>query len=550
MGKLKVILSIALSCMIGISAFGQGTDTSSQMTYVIKTDYEPKLTSANKVMTAPNIREITSTNPSFEYDLPNFAYKVLPTYHPAKAISLKSEIDEPLFGNYFRLGGTPMYLTTLGEFRVHSVRNKKYNYGVSGTHMSSNAGDPAHADFSDNTVSVMGSKIGNKGELTGKLNYERHVIHYYGYPDSFEFDKVNINQIYNDFNGSALYDRGYNTKKIGSQLGFNFYTFGTHGRRRENDFMGTLKTRIKLPKHQAVDINAAVDYTNIIDTAVQALNRTFIRVSPKYTFRYKKVDIGIGINTVTTIDTIDNPGAKFQLFPDVEVKHFFVKDRVLGYAEINGDVHKNSNRELVYLNPFMSNNTEIRNTVRAFNFETGIKGVLAKKFDFLIGFQVSADNNLPLFLTDSTPTRSFGVVYDDVTTTAVKTGLGFRLEERLFVQAAGTFYTYKTQNQAEAWQLPAFDADVNVRYTLAEKLNIRFQMYAYGNRFQLDQFSETKEQVELKPMIDLNVMADYRYKKNISFFLNANNVSGTRYQKWYAYPSFGFNLLAGITFSL
>jgi len=141
-------------------------------------------------------------------------------------------------------------------------------------------------------------------------------------------------------------------------------------------------------------------------------------------------------------------------------------------------------------------------------------------------------------------------VYDDVQTVAFTTGLGYRLDERFFIQFNTTLYNYKANVQEQAWQLPAIDADLNMRFTVAKKLNMRVQLYAIGERFQRDMFTETKPVETLSPFLDVNVMADYRYKKNISFFLNVNNISNSRYQKWYAYPSFGLNLLAGITFSL
>ncbi|MBO6517323.1 MAG: hypothetical protein JJ975_12310 [Bacteroidia bacterium] len=545
MRKKAVVLLASFMIAGGGISFGQ-SDTTTSMRYTIYGDYKPKLSSANKVITKPEVAPIKSTPPKFDYDLPNFAYSVLPTYHPAKAISIKSELDKPLTGNYFKLGAGN-YLTPYAEFRVHSTRNKNFNYGAYGSHLSSNAGNPANADFSDNHLGVMGSKIGKKGELTGKLNYERHVVHFYGYDDSLEFDKRNINQIFNDFNGFAEYDRGYGSKKMGSKSKFSFYTFATHGNRRENDFEGSIKTLFKMPQKTQLAVNASLDYTNLIEDAQNILNRTFVRIEPSYSFMYKKIKVDAGLNTVVVIDS---NGGGFKLFPNIGAEHYLVPKKVLAFARIDGEVKKNSLRQLSYLNPFVANDILLENTTNSFNVGGGLKGVLAKKIDYLLKVRFSVDNNLPLFLTDSTPTRQFSVVYDDVQTVAFQTGLGFRLDERFFIQFATTLYNYKTDIQAQAWQLPSFDADVNMRYTLAKKLNLRLQLYAYGERFQQDEFDASKPVKKLSPFMDINVSADYRYKKNISFFLNANNISNSRYQKWYAYPSFGLNLLAGITFSL
>ncbi len=547
MGNKALFLILSISLSVGLKVSAQ-SDTSTTMSIDIKSDYEPKVSAANKIITKPDIQEIKGDPPSFTYKLPNFAYGVLPTYKPAKAIGIKSELDEPLFGNYFKLGAGN-YLTPYGEVRIHSVRNKKYNYGFYGKHLSANAGKPENADFSDNHLGVVGSKMGNRGELTGKLNYERHVVHYYGYDaDSFNFEKRQINQIFNDFNGSVLYDRGYDEKRIGTKLGFDFYTFGTHGNRRENDFEGSFQSKFKLGQRREVNVDGKVDFTNIIDNATPAYSRTFVRILPSYSFRYKKIDLNIGANAVVAIDSSGE--SPFRLFPNVSAEHFLVPNKVLAFAGINGDVKKNSLRQLSYINPFVSNDIEVRNTINTFNIQGGLKGVLVKKIDYLLKVRYSIDNDLPLYLTDSTPNRSFGVVYDDVQTVAFTTGLGFRLDEKFFIQFNTTLYNYKAELQEYAWQLPAIDADLNMRYTLAKKLDLRVQLYAIGERFQRDMFSTEKNVEPLAPFLDVNVMADYRYKKNISFFLNVNNISNSRYQKWYAYPSFGLNLLAGITFSL
>ena len=102
------------------------------------------------------------------------------------------------------------------------------------------------------------------------------------------FEKREINQIFNDFNGQVLYNRGYDEKRIGTQLGFNFYTFGTHGNRRENDFDGSFRSKFKLGQRREVDVDGQVDYTNIIDNASPAYARTFVRVLPSYSFPIQK----------------------------------------------------------------------------------------------------------------------------------------------------------------------------------------------------------------------------------------------------------------------
>jgi hypothetical protein len=537
-----------IGLIILLSIFGQRSlaqvDTTTNFSLVINTKWNPVLTSAKKIVIRPVIEPLSSKLPNFTYDLPNFGYKVLPTYQPARAIDLKRDGPSDLVGNYFKLGGGN-FLTPYGEFQIHSVRDKKFSYGAYGKHLSANAGKPNNADFSDNELGIFGSKMTRKGDLTGKLNYENHVVHRYGYNrDSFDFEKKSIAQKYNDFNGSVSFDNGTIRKKSGYRTGFNFYTF-SNGLSRENDFVLSLLTDYSIRKKQALTLNASVDFTNLIRDTL-TLNRTFVRLLPQYHFSYKKIDIAIGANGVFYIDSA---GSKPYVFPAVTAEHFIVKDKVKVFAGVGGDVKKTSMRQLSYLNPFVIDSAEIVNAVSSFNAHGGMRGIIKKKIDYLLKVSFSNDNNMPLYVSDSSGTRPFRVVYDNVQTVAFQTGLGLRVDEQFFIQFATTFYNYKTDREDQAWQLPAFDIDLNLRYTLAKKLQLRAQLYALGERFQKD-LNEVQSTRKLKPFLDVNLMADYRYKKNISFFLNVNNISNARYQKWYNYPSFGMNVLAGVTFSL
>jgi hypothetical protein len=54
----------------------------------------------------------------------------------------------------------------------------------------------------------------------------------------------------------------------------------------------------------------------------------------------------------------------------------------------------------------------------------------------------------------------------------------------------------------------------------------------------------------LDPLIDLNLHGDYYFTPSIGAFGEVNNILGNNRERWYTYPSFGFNAKAGILFRL
>ena len=52
----------------------------------------------------------------------------------------------------------------------------------------------------------------------------------------------------------------------------------------------------------------------------------------------------------------------------------------------------------------------------------------------------------------------------------------------------------------------------------------------------------------LKTFADINLGFEYKYNKNISGFLQLNNMVANRYVRWYNYPVMGFQVMGGVTF--
>ena len=73
-----------------------------------------------------------------------------------------------------------------------------------------------------------------------------------------------------------------------------------------------------------------------------------------------------------------------------------------------------------------------------------------------------------------------------------------------------------------------------------------------GDQFGLTQVKEgsnyVMKPIHLKSVGDINLGAEYRYSKMLSFFVNFNNIANMRYYRWEKYPSQRFNFMVGLTF--
>jgi outer membrane receptor protein involved in Fe transport len=99
---------------------------------------------------------------------------------------------------------------------------------------------------------------------------------------------------------------------------------------------------------------------------------------------------------------------------------------------------------------------------------------------------------------------------------------------------------------------PGSEVKLNSTYNIGDKFLLRADLFYIGERKggitnptsgNKDNISEIK----LDPFVDLNLGIDYRYNKNVSVFLNFNNMAAARYMRFTNYDVYGFNALGGVT---
>lgn len=510
--------------------------------FTVETKYKPRLTDAKKVEAYPDQEPPESTPPVLRYDdLPHFKFKVASVYRQSQAISMKSDKPETLYGNYFRLG-FGNYTTPLAEVYLNSVQSEKYSYGAHVKHLSSQ-GKPTTADFSDNTIGIFGKKEMSKGILKGRLDYTRNVFHYYGFADSLNLENGAVNQIFNDVTGNVHFDNVPEKQKFGTAFDFDFYNF-SNLQGNEFDLMGSNLLKFNI-QNGTLRLITSVDFTQLKNDSL-TLNRAFVNLFPTYEFEVKKFKIIAGMRYTYFADS-----AKGKSYPSgfMNVEHYIVKDKLKFEAGLDGGLTKNSLRSLSRTNQFLNGRPLIENSFESYRLHASLQGGLKKIMDFKMGVSHAGISDLPLYVADTSAIPAFSVIYDNGSLFKFFGLMNFNINDRFKLWINGTLYNYNMKREAYAWQLPSFDASLGMSYNMAEKLNIRLQTYAAGDRFQRI-YAPTEKSKKLAPYIDVNLLADYRYKKNVSFFLQVGNITNGRYQQWYQYPVFGLNGLLGVTFSL
>ncbi len=521
-----------------LCSYAQISSDSTLKNIEVTTNYIPDVAESKKIDIQPTLEEPKVETPTYNYIFPNAAYKPKSVYSPIDPIFIKKESVEELFDNYIEIGGGN-YLTSYLDANIYNTRDKYYTYGLQLNHHAASASkNPNQALYSQNRIKAFGLR--EKGnDLYADIDYQRNVVHYYGYlEDTITRELGDLNQIYNDLNATAEWS--IKKRKVENVLDFDFNLFDKLGE-NENTFRATNTSSLKLGSGK-LHIDLGAMYTTLTETAIY--DRLFIDIRPHYEFDYKKYTLDLGI----TLNYLNDFGSINVIYPApfVKAETYIVPDKLRAYLGVTGELEKNTLRSLSYENLFLGNNTNYTNP-RGFQFYGGMNGSFKRFIEFGIKLQHEIIQDQYLFINDTNTLRNFTTVYDDLNRTTISGEVKFDVNQNIDLGFRGNFYSYQPNKENEAWHMPTYDASLFTTVRIADKIYINGGYFATSSRKSRD-LSGTE--YSLAAINDINVGAEYRYKKNISGFINVNNILNQRYELWNFYRAQGLNVLAGVTFSL
>ena len=109
------------------------------------------------------------------------------------------------------------------------------------------------------------------------------------------------------------------------------------------------------------------------------------------------------------------------------------------------------------------------------------------------------------------------------------------------------YFHYATDILAEAWHRPAYRADVRLHYNLFDKVQLQAGIIVQGGMKAQDPSLGTVS--NLKTATDLHLKARYFLSRQISAFVELDNILANEYPIFFNYPARGFQAMAGVSWS-
>lgn len=516
--------------------------------------YEPTISDAYKLTHLPRITDTVKIIPEIKYILQTKPMNVGYTITPIKPAKMVGEPLSKLYNSYVKVGlGTKML--PMLEAYVNNKRSKDYSIGAYYKFLNSigqatfDNDEKEFAGFCDNDLRFFGKKYMKSSIIQGEMGLLSNTRYFYGYDTRVDtiLEKDNIKQNYLTLNLNANYKSNHvDSSHINYDFGVNLYNTKDNFENNELGFRiaGDIN---KIFTKEMVGVNVAIEHYSTSEK-IDSSNNTIIRINPWLGKFGDKWRIKAGINIFSDIRG-DNSKALY--YPVARLEYDMANHYLIPYAGVDGKLEINNFRKMSQVNPFLVPGTGVLNTDHKIILFGGIRGNFNSTTYYNFEISYSLIDDMPFFINDLVNFDSIGnqfsVVYDDITLINYFGEISVSPSEELTFHVKANYKNYEMTNEAEAWHKPSFDLTFTTRYNMRHKIILKGDILAIGKRYA--KLDDTGNIAELESAIDINLGAEYRYSKVLSGFIQLNNLLSDGYYEWNYYPSYGFNILLGVTYS-
>jgi hypothetical protein len=555
----------------------------SEVVNIVK-PYTPTISDAFKVKETPVLQdEEEQKKETIQYRI--FSFPVASTFAPSKgkAAAVDPAKKEKIYDNYATLGFGNYGTANAELFVTKSISNSSY-FGAMLRHLSSQGGikDAALEDkYATTNVDVTYGVRERNLSWNLDLGFKNQMFNWYGLPNYSLFTDEIIQNIDSKQNYNAIAVGGKVNLKNSffKQASTQFKHFSDAFGSAENHFFIKPQFDFKV-MNQIVNTDFVFDYVGgdferRIDLINSAYNYSSLNFgfSPSIFYQQDDLSVQVGASVFYAAlnrNTIGMPLNKnsIYMYPNIKASYKLVGDILVAYAGAEGGLQQNSYADFVDENPFVSPTLFVVPTDTKYDIYAGLKGKLANTvaFNASASFVNQADKALfqsNKFDVTATNTEgyaygnSFRLVYDNVKTIRLFGELKTEFSKNISFGINGTFSSYSTDAEAEAWNLPQLKLGSSLAYSINEKWYAGAQVFYVGQRKDLismqsdaDVFPPifSDQILTLNAYFDINAHVGYKYNSRLSAYLKGNNLANQQYDRWANFPVQGIQVLLGANY--
>jgi len=530
-----------------LASFAQDDENDLRKNFQITKNAKIELPTANR-----NFEKVTYQPPKPTYKAQQYATKDVGLKIPKldsklQILTLKPSALTKLYGNYIKAGAGNYGTAYLDAF-LNNKRSDKLSYGLHAKQLSSAHGpvDKSNSGVSNTSADGYVRYYTNNVILRGNAGYYRNRYNYYGYNNVADVNKDTLKLLYNTYNATIGLENANQSATFKYNANAGYYNISNNWGVSESEVLVTNASSYKIDENKSIESNSMLSLTTY-KTDSSSINRDFYQVKPKFVMKAENYTVKAGLNAAYTND----PGTpKFHVYPSINLDYKLVDKTVIAFAGVDGEMQKNTYRSFVAQNPYLKNNVLLLHTNKTIEFYAGLKGNLGQKLNYKAQISYASYKNLSFFNNYINDASKFDILYARGSSSIVNFNaeLSYEQSERFRIGALVNSYSYNiSQDVGQALQRPSFTTTLLGTYNIQKKIYFNANIY-YISGLRAENFV-TKQVINMQNITDVSLKVDYRFSDVFSAFVEANNILGKKYQRYYNYSVKGFNTIAGLTYS-
>jgi hypothetical protein len=243
----------------------------------------------------------------------------------------------------------------------------------------------------------------------------------------------------------------------------------------------------------------------------------------------------------------------FYILPEIVNQLQIYKDYLVMYNEWKTQVKVNSMNNLSLENPFLLTNN-FQNSLDETRTIAGLRGTF-KGFGYDVRFSQLVSRNNAQFIQNTYGASTFSDIAFDVQSVNLKAwnphvGFSYNKGNEFGTKVWFDYFIYNKNSAQELSYVPTFKVGFSAFYNWKDKLYVNMDISGQSkvNAVQVDHgfLTDTYILHPIKGLVDVNVSANYYFTKHIGVFADVNNLGFQKWQRFYKYPTYNFQFIAGV----
>ncbi|MBE0673039.1 MAG: hypothetical protein IH591_00100 [Bacteroidales bacterium] len=590
----KIIIPVLLVLLTAFNAWGQQAGDRIQREVRLYNPYRPSLTEAAKKNFFPDMTDTASVNQEFNYSVNPEAFTPPYTVSPIRPAAILPDPLPKLYKSYLNLG-IGNYFTPFGEVSIASERSRKGMLAFYASHFSSNGNieldnlKKVYAGYMDNDAVIYGKKFLRRSVLSGSADFSQMTRHAYGYDTlytTWEAEREDVRLNFMKAGGMAAItslrsDSG--SLSYDFRMGYDFFRQSADLWQHDIKFTFDAGKTVKAlsPKGSARrkgiadfygSLTGGYDLT-IFNEAIDDKPRHLVTINPALGKKSGEWNFNLGVVAVTETRTfaatpVNEYKTRLHVYPDVSLGIAIIPSFLVLDLALEGNLSSNSATETVLINPFILTDGSLYRipfTDNEIIARAAFTGSVIPSTTYRIDGSYTVFRDM-LFFSNVTWSdmifaegvgNFFAPVLSDGNVANIGAEVNSSVGTRVTARLRGDYYSYTLTDIQFPYNMPAFDGSLQVKYNLRDKIIAGAGLNAIGKRTAHVSIKSgvmpppvTFREVELPGHVNINLSAEYRYSKILSFWVRMNNIALNRHYEWAFYPSQRFMMMAGFSYSL